>query len=346
VPGDYLRLAIEETPRYEGAVTTTPYRISTVTRDFPIQAASLGAGPSHVDRSDELRNTEGGPPLLIETFEPVARIQERCYLNDLVFLLQLCGLQDTITAGDGIIVDPDSVVIPTTATRHVFTKRGGITAKSADLKFGYSAASVFLRGQGFGVNQFTLDAAGQMTADLMGLVFANVADPVVTPTFDTQAIPPVRRGDLTIQTWLAASGVHSDFSIQITNPLERVRSLSLATPSYFPDLLEHGDERVKLTGSIPKRRMADADIDALLAASTFAAKARWKTPKNIAATGYKYSMWVEMPACQLSEQTLDDLANRRRFGGSYSFWAAWDEAAGYDFKITVVNSVPALETYA
>jgi hypothetical protein len=49
-----------------------------------------------------------------------------------------------------------------------------------------------------------------------------------------------------------------------------VRTLSLATPSNFPDLMEYGDDQAKLTGSIPKRVLAAADIDALLAASTFA----------------------------------------------------------------------------
>jgi hypothetical protein len=341
----HLQLQMEETPRYEGAVTTTPYRISTDKVYFPTTAGKIAPGPQWLDRGDELRGIEGSPPNLVETFEPVGSIAERAYLNNIIALLSLSGLQDTVTAGNGVITDPDAVVIPAGAYRHVFTKRGGITAKTAQIIAHYEAEAVDFKGQGFGVSQLQLNAAGEATADLMGLVFGNVAATGDTPVYDAFVIPPIRRGDLFL-TWLASSGVTADFNVTIANPLERVRSLSLATSSFFPDLMEHGDERVALTGSIPKRRLADADIDALMAGTTFSAKARWKSPKVIGATSYKYSMWIEMPACQYTEADPDELGNFRRRGGDFSFKAAWDEAAGYDFKVTVVNAVVNnLETY-
>jgi hypothetical protein len=125
----------------------------------------------------------------------------------------------------------------------------------------------------------------------------------------------------------------------------RRRTLGISPASYFPDKMENGDDKVALTGSIPKTVLADADVDALLAASTFAAVAKWITPRNIGATSKKYSMWCEMPRCQYIGGTLDDLANRRRFGGSFDWRASWDETAGYDFKITLVNAVAAIAGY-
>lgn len=340
---DLVQIALEETPVYEGANTaTTPYRVSATTRYLPVQSARLDAGIQLLDRADEVRGIEGAEPRMVETYEVGGSIQERAYLNDLVFLLDVCGLTDTITQGDGSTVkDPDNVAIPTGAYRHVFAKRGGITAKSMQMILAYVDEGVFLRANGVGVSQISMTALGEYTADLMGLVLANVADPNLSPTFDSPTIPHVRRGDITL-TWLASSGITDDFTLQISNPLSRRRTLGVA--SFFPNQLENGDEKVYLTGTIPKVSLADADFDAMLAATTFAATARWVTPKNIGATTYKYGMWVQMPACQYVGGTADEIANRRRFGGSFDWFAAWDDASGYDFKVTIVNAIPTLST--
>jgi hypothetical protein len=342
---DCVQLLIEESPRYEGAPTTTPYRLSTNACWLPVQTTGLNPGVQLLDRADELRGIEGAPPQLVETYEVAGGISMRGYINQLTWLLQLSGFTGLLTAGNGIITDPDAQTIPTGASRWEFTKRVGITAKTAQMILAYANFGVFLRGQGIGVSGWTLNADGAYTADLMGLVEGNIADPNLTPSLDAMSIVPIRRGDLFL-TWLASSGTTDDFTISATNPLMRRRTLSLATPSNFPDKMEHGDEKVRVGGSIPKSALADADVDALLAASTFAAKARWKTPVNIGATGYKYSIWVDMPKCQIIGGTVDEIANRRRFGGSYDWQAAWDDVAGYDVKITLVNGVPAIETYS
>lgn len=339
---DCLELALEESPRYEGAPATTPFRVSTVKRYFPIQTASIRPNPQLLDRSDEVRGIEGAVPQLIDGYEPDGALSMRCYLNDLPFLLEIGGFVDTITVGNGIITDPDGVVIPTGAFKHTFAKRTGLTAKTAQLHACYADELVFLRGQGFACSGITLDAAGNIAADLAGMVLQNIVDPNLTPTWDASTIYPIRRGDIFL-TWLGGSGTPDDFSIGISNPLVRRRTMALTTPSFFPDKMELGDERVRLTGSIPMSTLTDGDTDALLAASTFTAKARWRTTVNIAGS-YKYSVFVEMPKCQYVGGAADDLANRRRFGGSYDWFAAWDESAGYDARITVVNSIATIET--
>jgi len=461
VPGDYLRLAIEETPRYEGVQELAPYRVSTVPIYMPIQTARIAPGAQFEDRSDEARNIEGGVPQIVETFEPEGALALRAYINSMTFLLQLCGYQGTVTTGAGggtdevqtltitgtptggtytltwispegvsettapipynatasqvdaalealrnipagaltcaggphpgtpitvtfaamglekrnvnqmtadsslltggttptvtpttttpgvagAVSDPDGRTLPAGTSKWVFAKRGGTTAKTAQLIAAYADELVHLRGSGYGVSQLSVNAEGAVTAELMGLVLENIADPGFTPSFDVSSIRHAMRADLFL-TWLAGGGVAGDFSLQIANPLRRVWTLGLAPSSKFANEMLHGDERVRITGAIPKEILDDDDVNALMAGTTFTAKARWQTvDSTIAASGYPYSMWCEMPKAQYIGFAPDDVANRRRFGGNFDFWAAWDESLGYDARFTVVGNVPAMETY-
>lgn len=401
----FLQLQMEESPRYEGAPAVAPYRLATEKVYFPTTSGGFDPEPQHDDRADELRGAEGDPELLIETYEPEGGIEERCYLNNLTWLLALAGLQYVATPGGAAVTGPQQTtvvgvnglnsavvnvvstagwestgsfvmggvattytgktatsftgcgnhaatvggevvndLVPAGVTKWVFSKRGGITAKTAQIIAQYEAEAVTLRGQGFGVSEIKLDAAGKLVADIMGLVVGNIAPSADVPVYDSAQIPAVRRGDLFL-TWLAAGGTIEDFNLTLSNPLERVRSQSLETPSYFADLMEHGDEKVRLGGSIPKRRLADADIDATMAATPFAAKAQWRTPKNIGATSKKYLLHVDMPRCQLTKASIARLSNNRRHGGSYDWVARQDETLGYDFRVTLLNAVSSIETY-
>jgi hypothetical protein len=338
-PSSCVQIALEESPRYENAATTTPYRIGTDVAYLPITSVNLTPDPQWIDRSDEVRAIEGGVPQLIDTYQPAGNISVRNYPNSLPWLLACSGFTLTKTAGDGTITDPDSVAVPVGVTKWVATKRSGVTARTMQILQNFVDQGVFIKGQGFGVSGLSLNSAGEISADLMGLVYLRTADPNVTPSYDTQAIPFGRRGDITL-TWLSGSGTTDDFSLAIANSLIRHRSMGVAT--YYPDTLSQGDDRVKLTGSIPKYSLATADIDALLAGTTFAAKARWVLPKNVGATNYPYKIYVEMPSCQYTGGGPEALANKRRHGGSFDFWAAWDEASGFDVKITVLCSVTSI----
>jgi hypothetical protein len=232
--------------------------------------------------------------------------------------------------------------VPVGANKWVWTKRAGINAQTGQVILNYADESVQLQGNGYALSDLSVSGDGTMQANLLGLLLRRLAvDAATVPSYTTQAVPPVRRGDLYL-SWLANGGAVDDFSFQIANSLNPGRSMSVLPPSNFPDLMEYGDEQVKVTGSIPKRVLAAADIDALMAASTFSAKARWRTPKVIGATAYFYSMWLEMPAAQLTDGSFDDLSNKRRHGGSFNFEAAYDEASGFDVRITVVNNTTAV----
>jgi hypothetical protein len=250
-----------------------------------------------------------------------------------------CGSHAALTAGTAVFGN-----IPVNVSKWVFTKRSALTAKTMQLLACYVESNLFLKGNGYGVSQISLDQDGAMSADLMGLVVKRIADPNLTPTYDTQAIPPFRKVDLFLK-WLTGSGESDGFSMALANSLERRRSFGTAR-SYYADRMFQGDARVAATGSIPKFGLDPDDMDALLAASYFEALARYQSDKVVGATAYPYSMWIEMPACQIVGGQADELGNRRRYGATYDWFAAYDETAGYDVKITLANAVAAINTFA
>lgn len=453
---------MEESPRYEGATTSAPYRVSTTGVFLPTTAGRINANPGFLDRGAELRNTLSDPPMPIDGFAPDGAIAERAYVNHLAFLLSLAGLKATFTVGDGVnniwslvwagtaatggtftitvggqttapiaynatdaiiqaalealssvgagnvlvantaggplptnatktltfrralgglvqtvtasaagltggaptitptsttaavaptVTNPDWVTGDTFVTKPqayvgvgahklVFTKRTGPQAQTAQVTAGYGDMGIWLRGQGYGVTDLSLNAGGEMTANLLGLVCASIADPSLAPTYDSASILPARRGDLTL-TWLTGGGTVDDFSFSLANPLQTVRSLGLATPSDYPDVMEFGDNPPELTGSIPKRRFNPTDWAALVAGTTFSTKARWLTRNYVADAPSRYAMWIEQPACQYTQGTPDELMSRRRWGATFNWKAFYDETAGYDFRFTLTCGVNA-----
>ncbi len=346
---DFVEMALEESPlnqvTWDDAVT--PSRISTNKLYLPSRAARLSPSPGYLSRADELRGIAGSVADLIDVYTPAGSLSERAYWKDLTWLLSLAGFVGVRTAGDGIITDPDAATIPATAQRWVFTKKTGITAQTAQIVLNYANEAVRLQGNGYGISGLELNAAGELTADLLGCYLQRLAvDTTTVPALVASAIPPLRRGDLTL-TWLSGGGTPDDFSFAIENPLEGAPGWLLNPASFFPSSLEFaGDQQVRVTGSVPKRVLDADDYDALINATTFSAKARWKSTKSILATGYKYSLWLEMPACQYVGGDSDEITNRRRRGASFDFFAAWDETLGFDSKFTLVNDISAVATYA
>lgn len=252
-------------------------------------------------------------------------------------------LAHTATGASGGPQLPDGGYAPSGVNVWVFNKRTGLNAKTAQLQMVYFNEGVYLQGQGFGVTALGGNADGSITGSLTGLVVARLAvDPNLSPAYDTQAIPWFRHGDIKL-TWLSGTAVASDFTWSLANPLEAIQTLGVA--SFFPDTIYQGPGRTLMTGTIPKRALGAADWDALIGASTFAAVASWRSPKSIGsgATGtYPYSMYIQAPSCQYVGGDPDPLTNARRFGASYNWFAAYDETAGYDAKITLTSSLTAL----
>lgn len=453
-PHDVVRIAIEETPRYEFAPETGEFEISTDVYDLPVQSLLLNGAPGHMDRSDEVRGSEGGPPMAIDTYEPAGSLAMRAYVNALPWLLEVGGWEGTVEAGAGTnetqtltitgtptggtftiswtapavgsvekttraipynataaqvqealertfgrgnfecsggplpgtpvvvkfignyaaqnaglatttdsltggttpasaivetvagaagaVVDPDGLGVPSGAYLWTFEKRGGIQAASLDVLACYVNSGIFLRGQGFGLASLGLNAQGIISAELAGLVVDEIDDPELTPALDAASILPARRGDL-ILDWLEGGGTLSDFSIALSNPLVRQHTMGLAQSTFFPDKLEHGDEKVRVSGSIPKHSVTTVDWQTLMRADTFAARARWKlVGQNIGSSGAPHAIHLVMPACQYISGGIDPITNRRRTGGSFDWWAAHDDSAGYDAKLYVVCGIDSI----
>lgn len=342
---DYVQFALEESPlnelTYDDAAT--PNRVSTNLVYPAARSARIAPTPQQLSRADELRGILGEVPRLIDGFQPVGILTELAYPADLTWLFALAGWTGTATPGNGVITDPDAHTVPTGATRWVFTKRNATDAQAAQVKLNYARENVLLEGHGFGVSGMSLSAAGEVSADLMGLFIRRLAaDTSTVPAVSSQAIHPFRRGNLYVSA-LAGGGGLADWSVQIANPIERINSLSLDPPSQWPDALQFADGQVVLTGSIPKRLLTATDYDALIAATTFAMTARWKSEVNIGATSYPYTLWIEMPAAQYLAGEPDELVgSRRRHGLTLDFFSGWDESAGHDGKITLVNAVTSI----
>lgn len=251
-----------------------------------------------------------------------------------------CGAHVATVGGEVI-----SENVPTNAYKWVFTKRKGITAQTARIRTNYADENVELDGYGFGVDSLSITAAAELSASLTGLYMRRLAaDTATVPAVQASSVQPFRRGDLYVSA-LAGGGVLADFTVNIANSLERIHTASLNPPSDWPDLLELGDDQVQVSGTIPKRILAGTDMDALIAATTFAMTAKWIGRSVIGATTKKYGLWIEMPKCQYIGGDQDELQNRRRHGFSPDWFAAVDETVGYDAKITVICGVAAIATY-
>lgn len=447
----YARIRIEETPRYEGAPTTAPYRISTNVFYLPIMSGAIGPVPAHLDRSDEVRNNLSPMKKIIDGFAPNGSLRMRSYLNGMIPLLQLAGLTGTLTQGAGTnevqtvaqggtwtggtftltfgtdttapipfnataaqvqaalealpsigvggvrctggalpttlvtvnfegllaatnvaaltgtatgltgttptvtiattvpgvvgaIVDPNGNGIPTGAWRAQFAKRTGATAKTADITLGYNDVGLFQQGQGYGVSQVSMAGNGEVSFDLLGLVSKPIDDPVLTPALDASTIQPLRSARMLL-TWLTggANVEGGSFTWSLQNPLNAARHHGLR--SDYPALMEPGDGVPALTGSLNSRTFDRDELNALQAATSFAAKADYLGDSKIASTGAFYRMFLEMPSCQITGGQGDDLQNRNRHGANWNWEANYDDVAGYDFRITIIGGVTAMETY-
>jgi hypothetical protein len=113
----YVQAAFESTP---GNEINTP-TLSTKTIYLPVQTGEPQLNPTLLDRNDELRGVDEPISKLPDIYDPTWGMTLRAYPDPLGFLLKNMLGAPTTTAGNGVITDPDSVAIPTGATKHVFT---------------------------------------------------------------------------------------------------------------------------------------------------------------------------------------------------------------------------------
>lgn len=341
MPKGYLRQQHESSPAYEGAEVELGEKVL----DAPAISVDNSPEPSPMERDDEMRGVDEPLQIFEDEFNPTWGLSSRAYPDLLGFeLCKVLGLP-TSTAGDGEEVkDPDGVVIPDGATRHVWTAPFGPAGPSpltTDMILAYTEENTFVHITGAGAEEFTLgsEEAGGVKLGTKGpaLFWEHIDDPELVPAPESLAIRPFMRRGLEVVTWQGNPRHLEQFGVTISNPIEAARSM--ASGSGFPDLLEKGEGPIVVTIEAPKRHINPADLDALLRAERFAMKARWISQSMIGATSYPYGLWLEGDGAQYTGGGPASLENKRRIGSNYTAKLTSD-GVGASSKFTLVNATP------
>lgn len=340
--GGYIQLAAEQAPNYEGGANA----VSSNLFYAPFTTIDIDPKPTMLDRNDELR---GGfyaePNDGVAEYNPEGSMAGRMY-PALTGLLLLAACGDVVTtAGNGVITDPDGVAIPAGAYRHVFARRTTEVPQTLQAIYAPPAGG-FRKAQGVAVDELSIKAENgsqRLNAALKALVALPIADPVLTPSYETHR--SWRAGECAL-TWLSGSAITEDFDWSIKNGIATERAYTNPSGSLFPDSVVYEQNLPVLGGSIPKRSLDADDWDALVGGTTFAAEIKLVHSQVIGATSYHPTLWVEMPACQYQSGKQDAVENKRRIKASFDWEARHDVVSGGWWTITLVNATPAYATYA
>ena len=341
MPTGYVKEVFEATggPGNESTAATP----STKVLYTPALQVDSKPNAKFLERGDELRGSdESPPPLIPEKFEPTWEVLSRAYPDLLGFRLKHILGEPTTTAGNGIITDPDAVVIPAGAYRHVWTSPFGPSGAfpiTTEMIAAFKDQSVFTKLRGAACAELELefpdDGGVQVKASGPGTYWSRISDPSLTPAPETITTKPFMRGGLSIPTVLASGGTIADFGLKIENPVETPFLVGVA--SKFPSTAEKDNEGpIIVSGTIPKRQLDQDDIDALMAGTGFALIAKLISD-TIIASAYKHTLWVSIDNAQYSEGGPDTLENKRRHGMDLSWKASYD-GAGASATLTLVNA--------
>ena len=337
MPTGYVRAAIESIPGNEANTPT----LSTKKLFPPLRSFAPHLGATPMERDDELRNQDEPLAVLSDIFDPSWEYESRLYPDLLGFYLALTLGQPTTTVGDGIITDPDMDAIPASCYRHVWTAPfgpAGASPLTAQFDVAYRDQGTFFKAKGAACSELTIQnpESGGSTLGASGPAnyLDRQSDPALSPTYETLAVRPFSRSDLTLPTWLTGTGTHENFDVTIENPVENTRSMGIK--SRYPDLMEKSnDGPIVVRGSIPQRQLDPDNWDALKNATGFAATARWVSDSIIAGS-YPYKLFVAMANCQYVDGDSEELGNKRRHGASFD-WKSTTASAG-STTITLVNA--------
>jgi hypothetical protein len=335
MPTGYTRLALETFP---GNEVNTP-TLSTKKLFPPLQSLQPTRGEAPLNRDDEMRNTDEPLAITPESYSPTWEMNVRAYPDTMAFLLALTLGAPTTTAGNGVITDLGGGTIPTGAFRHRFTAPfgpAGAYPNTAQGDIAYSDQGVYLKGKGLAVSDLSLDTPEQGGAAVKvngpGLFLDEQSNPSLTPAFEALSIPPFFRGNLTLPSNLAGTGVTQDFGLAISNPVEPARTLGI--PSLYPDTMFKANSGgpIVVSGTIPKQILDSQDLQALKAATGFELLASWVSTAVIA-SGYPYKMFFKAANAQYTDGTPEALQNKRRLGASFGWKSTTTSSGSSTFEI-------------
>lgn len=329
---------------------------ATSTKELYLPAISSGPDlePTPLNRDDEIRNSDEPVSELEEKHAPKHEHEVRGYPDVLGMVLSMLFGPPASTAGDGIITDPGAGVIPVGATRHVWDSSlapgvdGAFSPfaarpQTSQMQWAYSdlPTATYFKQKGAAIDKLTIETpdTGGMRLKFggPGLYLARGADPALTPAYESLAIRPFTRRDLTLPEWLSGTAVHEDFSIDIANGVEPVHSMGIS--SKFPDVMDKAEGPVVVSGSLAQRYLDPDDYDALKSATAFSALAQWVS-ESIIASGYPYKFFVNFEQAQYTAGSFDRLQNKRRHAGQFTFKGVVTTPGTPSVKITLVNATP------
>jgi len=296
--------------------------------------------PTQLSRDDEIRNANEPAPIIPDKFDPKMPLAVKGYPDTVGFLCTLAfGLPTTVT-GNGTVTDLGGGTVPVGAYTHTWTAPFGTAniPPSASVLAAYADQAVYLQGYGMGMQQLDLgtdDTVMNLSAQFDGLYLTQIANPSLSPTYETSTIQPFKPRNATLTTWLANTGltVQGGMSFSFANPFEKDRTQGVS--SMYPDALFKTDLPTT-TGSINKLLFDVDDWNALVASTGFAALVSWVNDTIITGS-YHYKFFVQCPNLQYTGGTPDPLTNVRRLGANFNFKAT-DTGSGGSTKIQLCNA--------
>jgi hypothetical protein len=343
MPNSYLQEKFESIP---GNETNSP-TASTKILYPPLIEYTYDPGTNHMERDDEISRASNEPQsVLTERYAPTWSMSGRMYPDTIGWRLKHILGPPTTTAGDGIITDPDSGLIPVGAFRHVWDStnanwgNSGASPMTCQHTAAFKDQSEFVKLKGCACESLTIntpETGGARFAANGPALYADdaLADPSLTPAPESLATRPFTRSGLTLPTFLTSSGTHEDFGISISAPVEPVSSMGIA--SKWPDVMEKGEGLIVVTGSVAQRQLDADDIAALRGATGFAMKAKWLNDTIITGST-KHALWLEGINAQYVSGGPSNLANVRRIGSEFGFKLT-TAGTGVAAKFTLVNGV-------
>ena len=307
---------------------------------FPIMSAKPTLGPNPLERDDELRNYDQPIARITDTYDPTWDYESRAY-PDLTgwHLANLLGRTTNYTAAVGPTATNLDGTTALAAGQYSHTwvapfGPSGAIPQSSRFVFAYADQSVFYEVRGAATEQLEITTPDQGGAQVKAsgpATFLNtIANPSLTPAYETPGIRPFVHGNLSVTYadtssgyTTANAGTASEFAVTIRNPVNAIRTLGVS--SQYPDRLEKDDTLVMISGTLSKRNLTQADWDAMRNLQTFTLTASWVSTTYLdGASGAKYGLQIKIPNAQLVSGDIDNLDNKRRHGSQFQWQAIYD----------------------
>lgn len=316
----YMRMSRENQPGNESNSTT----LTTKKIFLPVETYTISPAAQPYLRENELVNTDLPRQAIKGIFNPNWAAQVGAYPDALGYLLTSILGAPTTTQGDGSTVqDPDTVAIPSSGYRHVWTTPGptGLSPVTTQHDLAYTDEGVYFKVRGAATQTLALtnprETAVMLAASGPALYAVPQSDPSLTAAFEADSIAPFMRRMANL-SWLASGADPADFSLTIANPC--VAEHHFGSGSRWPSRMYKGDTPILVTGSIPMEVIDESDHTAAQDATAFTATLKYIS-ETIIGSSYPYKFFVTSAAnsCQMIGGGPNALTNVRRRGAAFDF---------------------------